>query len=90
MYIYTYIGGASKKFFMRFGDSGEQVRSAFWPLQDIVFLRGCCARINHLCIPPRPPALPTLVQYDCTIIRHSQRLPLGTLVCNLCTIQYWY
>jgi len=39
-----------------------------WPLQDIHSRRGCCARINHPFIPPRPPALPTLVQYYCTAI----------------------
>jgi len=38
-----------------------------WPIQDILLLRGCCARINHPFIPPRPPALP-LVQYYCTMI----------------------
>jgi len=39
-----------------------------WPLQDILSLRGCCAQINNPVTPPRRPALPTLVQYYCTII----------------------
>jgi len=51
-----------------------------WPLQDIRLLRGCCARINHPFTPPRPPALPTLVQYSCTIIgQYTTPLPTSRL-----------
>jgi len=39
-----------------------------WPSQDILFLRCGCTRINHLFIPPRPLAVPALVQYYCTTI----------------------
>ena len=39
-----------------------------WPLQDIRLLLGCCAGISHFFHSPRPPALPTLVQYYCTMI----------------------
>ena len=37
------------------------------PLQDIVLLRGLCARINHPFI-ANPPALPTRLQCDCNSI----------------------
>ena len=47
-----------------------------WPLQDICLRRGCCARINHPFIPPRSPALPTLVQYYSTTIgQYTTPLP---------------
>jgi len=39
-----------------------------WPLQDNRLFRGCRECSNHPFIPPRPPALPTLVQYYCTTI----------------------
>jgi len=46
--------------------------SSLWPLQDIVLLRGSCARINPLLLPPPlQPALPTLVYYFCTTIAQS-------------------
>jgi len=37
---------------------------------------GYCARINHISVKsPRPPTLPTLVQYSGTIIKNSTGLP---------------
>jgi len=59
-----------------------------WPLQDIVLLQGSCARINHPCTPPRPPALPTLVQNLCTNIGKYMTL-LRSPLCMLYTMQYW-
>jgi len=51
-----------------------------WPLQEIRSRRGCCARINHHFIPPRPPALPTLLQYYCTFIgQYKTPLPTSCL-----------
>jgi len=44
----------------------------------------CCARINHLFPPPpRPPELPTLVQYVCTIIGQYTTPPPTARVYNI-------
>jgi len=59
-----------------------------WPLQDIVFLRGCCARIHHLFIPPAHLHCSPWCNTSARSLG-SIRPPLRTLVCMLCTIQYW-
>jgi len=61
---------------------------ASWSLQDIRLLRGCCARINHPCIPPArlhcPPWCHTVAR-----LLGNIRLPFRPPVCMLYTIQYW-
>jgi len=57
-----------------------------WPLQDILSLRGCCARINHPCI-PSPPALPTPLQNTrARLLRNIRRPPAPPFVCQYHTI----
>jgi len=53
-----------------------------WPLQDIRLLRGCCARINHPCIPP-----PICIAHPGAILLHDYWTVLDSppdlpLVCN--------
>jgi len=66
----------------------SRLQIVIWRLQDIVFLRGSCARINYLLVPPSPPALPTVVHYYCpTIAQYTT--PLRPLLCMPCTMQCW-
>jgi len=50
-----------------------------WPLQDVVFLRDCCARINHPFIPRAHLHCPPWCNVSARLLG-SVRLPLQTLV----------
>jgi len=54
-----------------------------WPLQDILSLRGFCARINPPCIAPPSLALLTPLQYDCTDIAQNTTLPPTPLLYDI-------
>jgi len=70
----------------RLVDGGRDLQVG--PLQDIVLVRGFCARINHPLIAPLPPPLGALLQYYCTSIRQYTTTPRHSF-CMPHTIQYW-
>ena len=87
IYIYTYIYIYSfKDSFAAFAHAEDQ---ASWRLQDVVLLRGLCARINCLLLSPPPPACPTLVHCYCMTIARQYTTSLRPPLCILYTMQYW-
>jgi len=67
---------------------GVCLYTIFWPIQDVLLLRGFCAQIKHPYAPPRPPALATLPQYYCTTIGQCTTPPRPPC-CMPYTIQDW-